>query len=205
MSSIIKIITLAFFQIIYIYCNTNCNKETILPPSSKFHCSGLKIDPTTNLGDKYCCLWKFIDEGNKEITRCSSISEDQYINMTSYIQRKRNFTQYKGLEIECTKDQVKYCSNVVLDEDDIPDCSVLKISFEDDKFCCRWIFKDSDNHYKKNNYCASINEFEYLNINSYIRYKNDHPNQRYDELTIDCVNKFLKKSGLLYLLFLILL
>ena len=205
MSSIIKIIILAFFQTIYINCDVKCNKATILPPSSKYHCSGLTIEEMTSLGDKYCCLWKFIDEGNKEVTRCSSISEDQYKNLTGYIKKKESTGVYKKLEIECTKDQEKYCSNVVLDEDDIPDCSELKISFEDDKFCCRWIFKDSKNHYKTNNYCASINEFEYLNIKSYIRYKNDHPDQRYDELTIDCVNKFLQKSKLLNLLFLILL
>ena len=205
MSSIIKTITLAFFQIIYINCNAKCNKETILPPSSKYHCSGLIIEDMTNSGDTHCCLWKYIDQGNKETTRCSSISEEQYNNLSSYIAKKRNQPQYKQLEIECTKDQQLYCSNVVLDEEDIDDCSKLKISIEDDKFCCRWKFKDSKNHHKNNNYCASINEFEFLNIKSYVTYKNEHPDQRYDELSIDCVNKLLKIRGLLYLLFLIFL
>ena len=204
MSSIIKIITLAFFQIVNINCIAKCNKETILPPSSKYHCSGLIIENMTNSGDTHCCLWKYFDQGNKETTRCSSISQEQYYNLSAYIEKKRKLPQYKQLEIECTKDQLLYCSNVVLDEEDIGDCSKLQISIEDDKFCCRWKFKDSKNHHKNNNYCASINEFEYLNIKSYVRYKNDHPDQRYDQLSIECVNKFLKIRRLLYLLFLIL-
>ena len=205
MSSIIKIFTLIFFQIIYISCHAICNKETNQSPTSKFHCSGLKIEPTTNLGDTHCCLWKFIDEENKEITRCSSISEDQYNNLDLYIEKKRNMTQYNQLEIECTKDQSLYCSNIVLDEEDIADCSTLAIPFEGDSFCCRWKFKDSENYNKNNNYCASINEFEYYNIKSYVSYKNDHPLQRYDQLSIDCANKFLGLTEVLYLLFLILL
>ena len=201
MSPIIKIITLLLFQIIYISCNAKCNKETILPPSSKYHCSGLKIENMTNGDDTHCCLWKYIDQGNKEVSRCSSINENQYNDLTGYIKRKSG--DYNNLEIECTDDQKLYCSNVVLDEEDIPDCSKLAISIEDDKFCCRWKFKDSDNHNKNNNYCASINEFEYMNIKSYVRYKNDHPRQRYDYLSIDCINNFLKIRELLYLLFLI--
>jgi hypothetical protein len=207
MSSIIKIITLASFLIIYINCNAKCNKETILPPSSKYHCSGLIIENMTNSGDTHCCLWKYIDQGNKETTRCSSISQIQFDTLSQYIQKKRNNSNYNytQLEIECTKDQKLYCSNVVLDEEDIKNCSELKISIEDDKFCCRWKFKDSKNHHKNNNYCASINEFEYLNIKSYVTYKENHPDQRYDELSIDCVNKFLKRKELLNLLFLIIL
>ena len=205
MSTIIKIIALVYFQIIYINCNAKCNKETILPPSSKYHCSGLVIEDMTNSGDTHCCLWKFIDKGNKEITRCSSINQAQFDDLSGYIEKKRksNNSIYNELEIECVKDQQLYCSNVVLDEEDIPDCSKLAIYIEDDKYCCRWKFKDSKNHHKSNNYCASINEFEFLNIKSYVTYKNDHPDQRYDELSIECINKFLKIRELLYLLFLI--
>ena len=205
MSSFIKIITLVFFQIIYISCNARCNKETDQSPTSKYHCSGLIIEPMTNEGDTHCCLWKYIDQENKEITRCSSINQIQYDNLDAYIETKRTKNQYNQLEIECTKDQKLYCSNIVLDEEDIPDCSGLAISFEGDSYCCRWKFKDSENHNKKNNYCASINEFEYYNIKSYISYKNDHPLQRYDELSIDCSNNFLRLKDVLYLLFLILL
>ena len=120
----------------------------------------------TNHGDTHCCLWKYIDQENKQTARCSSISEDQFNNLDAYIERKRNNSQYNQLEIECTSDQKLYCSNVVLDEEDIADCSQLAISFEDDSYCCKWKFKDSENHNKNNKYCASINEFEYYNIKS---------------------------------------
>ena len=195
-----------FYQLININCNAKCNKETNLAPFLKYHCSGLIIDEFTNKNDTHCCLWRFIEENNETnstriITRCSSINQNQFNNLESYIQRKRK--TYLNLEIECTEDQKLYCSNVVLDEEDIDDCNTLAISIEDDKFCCRWQYKDSTNHHKNNNYCASINEFEYLNIKSYIRYKNDHPDQRYDELRIDCNSIFLKLTGVLYLLFLI--
>ncbi len=205
MSSIIKITTLVFFQILYINCNARCNKETNQSPTSKYHCSGLVIEGMTNSGDTHCCLWRYIDQENKEITRCSSINQNQYNNLEAYIDYKRSNPLYNQLEIECTKDQKLYCSNIVLDEEDIDDCTKLAISFEDDKYCCRWKFKDSENHNKRNNYCASINEFEYFNIKSYVSYKNDHPLQRYDELSIDCANKFLRLTGVLYLLSLILL
>ena len=205
MSSIIKIIILLFFQIIYISCNAKCNKETTQPPSSKYHCSGLQIDEMTNKGDTHCCLWKYLDSENKEVSRCSSISKFQYNNLDEYIEKKRNTTQYNKLKIECTRDQKIYCSNVVLDEEDIGDCSNLVIPDKDDSFCCRWKFKDSKNYHKTNNYCASINEFEYYNIKSYVSYKNDHPDQRYDELSIDCSNKLIKFREVLYLLFLILI
>ena len=207
MSIIIITFFIFFYQIINIYCNAKCNKETNLAPTLKYHCSGLTIDNFTNEGDTHCCLWKYVEENKennstKTITRCSSINQNQYDGLEAYIKKKRN-QNYLNLEIECTDDQKLYCSNVVLDEEDIDDCSKLLISIEDDKFCCRWIFKDSTNHHKNNNYCASINEFEYLNIKSYIRYKNDHPDQRYDDLSIDCTSRILKLTGVLYLLFLI--
>ena len=200
MSAIIKIITLTYFQIIYINCNARCNKETNLPPTSKYHCSGLIISDMTNVGDTHCCLWKYIDQGNKEVTRCSSINQTQYDDLVGYISKKRK--QYNDLEIECTEDQKLYCSNIVLDEEDIADCSSLAISIKGDSYCCRWEFRDTDNHNKNNNYCASINEFEYYNIKSYVNYKNEHPLQRYDKLSIDCANEFLKLKELLFLLFL---
>ena len=193
---------LIFGKVLYIYCNAKCNKETNLSPSSKYHCSGLIIDEFTNKGDKYCCLWKYTDEYSKTINRCSSINENQFINLTGYIKKKTD--KYHSLKIECIQDQKLYCSNVVLDEDDIDDCSKLAISIKDDKFCCRWQYKDSTNHHRNNNYCASINEFEYLNINYYIRYKNDHPDQRYDDLTIDCKSQILKVFFAIYLLIILL-
>ena len=207
MSLIIKITTLVFFQIIYISCNAICNKETNQSPTSKYHCSGLKIEPMTNFGDTHCCLWKYINQENKEITRCSSINQYQFNNLDAYIAKKinSNNTIYNQLEIECTKDQKLYCSNIVLDEEDIADCSSLAISFEDDYYCCRWKFKDSENHNKNNNYCASINEFEFYIIKSYVSYKNNHPLQRYNDLSIDCANKFLRLTKVLSLLYLILL
>ena len=201
MSIILKMFFLIFYKILYIYCEVKCNKETNLSPSSKYHCSGLSIDGNTNKGDKYCCLWTFI-ENSKKINRCSSISENQFLNLTEYIKRKSK--NYTNINIECTQDQYLYCSNVVLDEEDIDDCSKLPIYIEDDMFCCRWQYKDSTNNHKNNNYCASINEFEYLNINYYIRYKNDHPDQRYDDLTIDCKSQILKVFFAIYLLIILL-
>ena len=191
MSFIFKIYFLLNIFIDTIYCEAFCNKHTYLAPETEYHCSGLKINQISNEGDKYCCLWKFFDLiENKTIIRCSSISEIQYEKLDEYIQRK-TAEKYPNLEIKCTDDQILYCSNYVLDEQDIEDCSKLGIPFEKDKFCCRWNYKDSTNNYKVNNYCASINEYEYLTIEYYIRYKNDAPDQRYDELTIDCFGTFI--------------
>jgi hypothetical protein len=118
-----------------------------------------------------------------------------------HILKKKNNQGYTNLTITCTADQKLYCSNVVLDEDKIEDCRELAIPFEDDMFCCRWNFTDSSNNNKNNNYCASINEYKYLTIKDYIRYKSNHPLQRYDQLTIDCYSTTIKKP-LLLLLFL---
>ena len=201
MSFIFKICILLNIFIDTIYCEVLCNKETYLPPKTEYHCSGLKINLYANEGEKYCCLWKFYDlEQNKIINRCSSISQIQYDNLDAYIQRK--VEKYPNLEIKCTDDQILYCSNVVLDEEDIDDCSKLGIPHEYDKYCCKWNYKDSTNNYKVNDYCASINEYEYLTIKYYVKYKNDASEQRYDELTIDCFGTFIKIYIFLYLLFL---
>jgi len=196
MSSIFLLFFFLFnFKFSTIYCKVFCNKQTTLPPENKYHCSGLEISETGNtIGDTHCCYWQFFDKDeNKTKARCSSISKSQFDNLDAYIKKKVNKDNYTDLKIECTDDQKLYCSNVVLDEEEsIDNCTDLKISIEDDKFCCRWIYKNSKSHYKINNYCASINEYEYLTIKDYIRYKNDHPNQRYDELTIDCLGKYLK-------------
>ena len=196
-------------KFLLIYSITFCNKQTYLPPETEYHCSGLEINQDLNKGDKYCCLWIFTDEvENKTITRCSSIRQDQFDNLDQYIAKKTNISNsnpYKDLIIKCLADQRLYCSNVVLDEDDIPDCSKLGISFEGDKFCCRWNYKDSSTRNKKvNDYCASINEYEYLTINSYISYKNNAPDQRYDDLTIDCLGTSFKINKILYFFYLFL-
>ena len=200
MSFIFKIYFLVNTFIATIYCETFCNKIYVLPPENEYHCSGLTINQDAAKNDKYCCLWTYFDlKENKTIKRCSSISQYQYDNLDSYIQKKQN-QSYPNLDIKCTSDQSLYCSNVVLNEEDFEDCSKLKVSMEDDKFCCRWNYKDSTNNHKTNDYCASINEYEYLTIGDYVRYKNDAPNQRYDELTIDCFGGFLKIYEFLYLL-----
>jgi len=186
----IKIFFIINFQIIYINCVAFCNKETNLPPSSEYHCSGLEINNITNGDDKYCCFWKFIDNiTNKEITRCASISEDQFKNLDEYINYKS--TKYKNINIKCAESQNIYCSNIVLDEEQITECKDLPIYNSKDKYCCRWTFEDSDNYNKKNDYCASINEFEYLNIKQYIKYKNEDPEQRYEKLQINCEAKYI--------------
>ena len=190
------------YKSLIIFCAVYCNKQTTLPTENKYHCSGLNISRVGNsIHDTHCCYWQFFDkEENRTKARCSSIDRSQFNNLTSYINKKESSGQYKDLKIECTADQSLYCSNVVLDEEDIEDCSKLKVSIEDDKFCCRWNYKDSTNNHKTNDYCASINEYEYLTIGDYVRYKNDAPNQRYDELTIDCFGGFLKIYEFLYLL-----
>ena len=195
------IIFLLYLQIISILCITSCNKNTILVPKSEYHCSGLEISNITHENDTHCCLWEYYDTSNsKYTTRCSSINQYQFDNLKAYIEKKNN-QGYTNLTITCTADQKLYCSNVVLDEDKIEDCRELAIPFEDDMFCCRWNFTDSSNHNKNNNYCASINEYEYLTIKDYIRYKSNHPLQRYDQLTIDCYSTTIKKPLLLLLLF----
>ena len=202
MSFFFKILLLLYIKLLSIYCITLCNKGSTLPPETEYHCSGLPIFQNLNGNDTHCCFWKY-EENNKIITRCSSINQDQFNNIDSYIKRKEEQKNYTNLEIKCIADQKLYCSNVVLDEDNIEDCSKLGISFKEDMFCCRWIYKDSTSQYKTNNYCASINEYEYLTINDYIRYKNNHPEQRYDDLTIDCFGKYLKITGFILLIFLL--
>ena len=56
---------------------------------------------------------------------------------------------------------------------------------------------------KKNDYCASINEFEYLNIKEYIKYKSEDKSQRYDNLEIDCREYFISFSKMYILSFII--
>ena len=190
------------FQSLLINCFPLCNKETNVPPSSEYHCSGLIIDNVTNTNDKYCCLWTFTDNSsNKEIRRCSSIDEDQYENLNEYIKIKAE--KYNDLNIKCVKNQKIFCSNIVLDEEQVSDCNQLPISNIKDKYCCRWTFEDSQNYQKKNDYCASINEFEYLNIKQYIKYKNEAPEQRYENLKIDCKTKFIENLNVFCFLLLI--
>ena len=199
----LKILILINFQILIIDCYTLCNKETNLPPSSEYHCSGLIIDKLTNNNDKYCCYWNFIDNStNKEINRCSSINENQYNNLDEYIFNKTK--KYKNLNIKCVESQEIFCSNIVLDEEEINDCSKLKISNLKDKYCCKWRFEDSKNYNKKNDYCASINKFEYLNIKQYIKYKNEDPEQRYEKLEIECKGKFIHFLNLKKVLYILL-
>ena len=178
------------FQSLLINCFPLCNKETNVPPSSEYHCSGLLINNITNTNDKYCCLWTFTDNSsNKEIRRCSSIDEEQFNNLDEYIKIKAQ--KYNDLTIKCDKSQRIFCSNIVLDEENASDCNNLPISNLKDKYCCRWTFEDSQNYQKKNDYCASINEFEYLNIKQYIKYKNEDPEQRYEKLQINCEAKYI--------------
>ena len=205
MSNLLKITILIYLEIIIITCFTICNKETNLPPSSKYDCSGLLIDQFTNKDDRYCCYWHYFDKNTqKEVSRCSSINENQFQNLQNYTIKKSQ--NYSDLEIKCVEDQKTYCSNVVLDEDEINNCDSLAISNEKDKYCCRWQFEDKTNYNKKNDYCASINRFEYLNIKKYIEYKMEEPNQKYKKLSIDCDGKFtsIKKiAGFLNFLLLI--
>ena len=202
-----KVFIILNIKSLLIFCITYCNKQTYLPPENEYHCSGLEINQALNPGDTHCCYWKFEDqfENNRTIERCSSISQSQFDSLDEYIIKKINSKKYKDLDIKCRADQNLYCSNVVLDEDDIEDCSKLSISIEDDMFCCRWKYRDSSSRNKKvNEYCASINEYEYLTIDSYVRYKNNKPDQRYDDLTIDCLGTYLKIKKLLNIILLFL-
>ena len=200
MSIIYKLFIILDIKLLLISCITHCNKQTYLPPESEYHCSGLPIGEE---GDTHCCLWTFLDEENNTVSRCSSISQSQFDDLGAYIKKKS--AKLKNIDIKCIKDQRLYCSNVVLDEDDIEDCSKLGISIEDDSFCCRWNYRDSTSRNKKiNDYCASINEYEYLTIDSYVRYKNNHPLQRYYDLTIDCLGTSLKIKNVLKILFIFL-
>ena len=205
MYRIFIILIINYSQIVFIKSRPLCNKETISPPFSEFHCSGLKIDSSTHENDKYCCYWSFVDNStNKETKRCSSINENQFEKLKEYIYNKTK--KYQDLDIKCVKNQEIFCSNVVLDEEQIGECKKLPISNSKDKYCCRWKFEDSYNYNKKNDYCASINKFEYLNIKQYIKYKNDDPEQRYDNLKIDCKSKNISEENLgliIYFIFLL--
>ena len=202
MVKILNIIFLISFLIIIINCIGICNKLTNVPPESEFHCSGLKIDSLMNMDDKYCCYWSFKDNiTNKIISRCSSIDENQYNNLDEYILNKRKI--YNNLDIKCVENQKIFCNNIVLNEEEINDCKALAIPNSKDIYCCRWKFEDSKNYNKKNNYCASINKFEYLNIKKYVEYKNKDPEQRYENLEIECLSNFISDINVYSFLLLI--
>ena len=205
MSILISIKIMFFLFIINANCKIFCNEGTNVAPESEYHCSGLPInrDNDGTKDDIFCCLWTYIDDGTSQTkTRCSSISNDQFNDLENYKIKKRakNIT-----DIKCVEDQKLYCSNIILDEDIIDDCSKLAISTKKDIKCCKWHFKDSSNQGKINDYCASINEYEFLTIKSYVFYKNAHPDQRYDELTIDCRHFFPKMKYIFMLTIIIFL
>ena len=66
MSKSLKIIFFICLEIIIITCFTLCNKQTNLPPSSEYDCSGLIIDQLTNKDDKYCCYWNICRSKNSK-------------------------------------------------------------------------------------------------------------------------------------------
>ena len=178
-----------------------CSKETDGHPSSKFHCSALNI---TISGDNHCCLWKFYDEANdKNVSRCSSISQKQFNKLHEYINNKTK--KYTNLDIQCSGDQTLYCSNILFDQEPISDCSKLPVSDPKDSYCCRWKFKDNTNNGKINNYCASLSEYQYITIEDYIDYKDEKGRGRYDDLSIDCLGFFKKSISKLYILLFIFL
>ena len=178
-----------------------CSRETDGHPSSKYHCSGLNI---TNDGDTHCCYWTFYDEvNNKNISRCSSISQKQYNKLHEYIYNKT--VNYSNLDIQCAGDQKLYCSNILFDQEPIDNCRKLPVSDSKDSYCCRWRFKDNTNNGKMNNYCASLSQYQYETIDDYIDYKEDNGRGRYDDLSIECLEYFIKSNAELYILLFILL
>ena len=189
--------------IFYINCLNNynniqfkCNKMANTKPFSEYHCSGLNIDVE---GDSLCCLWEFKDTENQTVSRCSSIREDQFKNLTGYIEKKKK-QNYFDLKIKCVEDQRIYCSNVLLDPEDINDCSQLPIYDTKDLYCCKWKFKDSTNNDKKNEYCASISEYQYITIDDYIPYKEEKSKGKYKKLSIYCSCVYININLVLYIL-----
>ena len=197
----IRVFLFFFFCLnFYIKCiNVQCSSDTDGKPSSKYHCSGLIINQP---GDSHCCLWKFVDTNtNKSVTRCSSISEKQFNDLDAYILKKSS--NYNDLEIECTADQEVYCSNILLDQEHISNCNELPIYDTKDKFCCRWQFTDNTYDQKSNDYCASINEYQFITIQLYVNYKEKKGNGRYDALSIDCFGVYINNlKKFLYILLL---
>lgn len=181
--------------LLYIKCYfIQCNKEYTETPSSEFHCSGLNISIE---GDTHCCLWEYKDEKDNPKARCSSISDYQFNNITAYIEKKRK--NYTDLVITCAKEETLYCSNIMADQESISDCSKLKIpNSTGDKYCCRWKFKDTTNNKKKNNYCASISEYQYITIEEYIKYKTK-TKKKYSDLSIDCSAQIINIVSIIYL------
>ena len=178
-----------------------CSKYLDSKPTSMYHCSGLNV---TDPGDSHCCIWKYYDTTeNTSVSRCSSISQKQFDDLDNYIERKKS--KYQDLVIECTKDQALYCSNILFDQEHLDNCN-LPIYDKKDIYCCRWKFKDNTNDGKKNSYCASINEYQYLTIEHYVDYKEMKGNGRYDDLEIDCFSRYITRGTVFYifLLFVIL-
>ena len=179
----------------------SCNNKTRIVPDSKYQCSGLKID---DKNDNHCCLWKFTSpKTNKTVSRCSSISESQYSELDKYISKKRSNGNYSDLTIQCTGDDALYCSNELLDDEKIDDCSHLK-TYGEDTFCCKWEYKDAKSNMKKK-YCASMKQFEFNNIEEYIKYKNIYADNIYKDLKINCFYQFLKDNFVIQILLLLLL
>ena len=198
-------ISFLFAFIFFTYCSNNynniqfkCNKMANTKPFSEYHCSGLDIDVD---GDTLCCLWEFFDrELNQTTSRCSSIRDDQFQNLAAYTEKKKK-QNYTDLKIKCVADQRIYCSNVLLDPEDINDCSQLPIYDNKDQYCCKWTFKDSTNNNKKNEYCASISDYQYITIFDYNPYKEEKSKGKYKKLSIDCSGTYINMNLVVYILF----
>ena len=192
-----------FFSLIiyYIEChNVQCSRNTEGKRLSKYHCSGLNI---IDDGDSHCCFWKYNDiTTNNSIVRCSSVNQNQFDDLDGYIESR--LYKYGNLEIECTEDQKIYCSNPLFDEEHISNCNELAIYDTKDKYCCRWRFTNKTYDSKSYDYCASINEYQYITIKDYVKYKEKQGAGNYDDLSIDCFGVYINiLRKILYLLLLI--
>ncbi len=153
-------------------------------PRSKYECAGLIKDS----GKTHCCLFNASDSKLK----CEPLNNTEYGNLEEHTTKKKNEMNYSYLYIDCAENETIYCSNILLDQDSNFDCKSLKIYESKDEYCCRWKYKDKNNNHKPMDYCASINEFQYLNIKAYIKYKEKQQKNKhyYEDLEIDCLSNF---------------
>lgn len=78
----------------------------------------------------------------------------------------------------------------------------MKISDEKDKYCCRRKYKDENQNNEEKEYCASISEFEFNDLENYIEYKKANT---YNDLRIQCsdsiIDEFHSNQSLAYTFF----
>ena len=109
------------------------------------------------------------------ISRCASISEEQYIDLINYEIKERQDSGMSNLQIVC-KEKTSICNEIL----DTTKCKYSLENGSENEICCKWSVPDTttatnnfwliDPKYKRNsNYerCVSMTQEQYKQISTY--------------------------------------